>query len=144
MDRTQPPRGHSSLTMRKFILMILLTIVSSSAMAEWAAVAEGGETLTAYVDFATIRKVGDSVKMWSTFNYKLVNIAADGKPYRSAKLQFEFECKEEQSRTLFFSFHSGNMGKGNVVYVEDKPQNFAPVPPDTIMETLWKVACSKR
>jgi len=50
--------------MPKAILIILLTVVSSSAMAEWVKVSED-KLVTAYADPTTIRKLGDKVKMWA-------------------------------------------------------------------------------
>ena len=57
--------------MHKAILMMLLAVVSSSAMAEWTVVNENKEFIQ-YADLATIRKLGNKVKMWGLNDYKNV------------------------------------------------------------------------
>lgn len=129
--------------MRKVILMILLTVVSSSAAAKWVVVA-GNETITVYADPATIRKAGNRVKMWRLFDFNKAEVDAQGKSYMSSKAQVEYNCKEEQSRTLYRSFHSQNMGNGETIWLNDETDNWNPTPPESITEALWKFACKKR
>ena len=59
------------LKMKKLIPMLLLVGVSTNVFAEWTWVgtnSNGG--ITAYVDFATIHKKGNKVKVWDIFDYK--------------------------------------------------------------------------
>lgn len=125
--------------MRKVILMILLTIVSSNAMAGWVKIGEDKEQI-GYADLASIYRDGNLVKMWRLF---------DGKPpfpplLRSIKSQDEYDCKKKQWRPLNVSWFSKNMGLGDLVgnYVEPTP--WQPVPHDSIDENMWKVACGKK
>jgi len=130
--------------MNKLILAMLLAVVSSSAVAEWVgAGSSSDETVTAYADPATIRKAGNMVTMWVLFDYKTAQ-AGDGKEYLSAKMQSEYDCKEEQWRMPHASFHSGNMGEGVIVENASYPGKWSPVPPGSTTETLWKIACGKR
>lgn len=124
----------------------LLAGVSSSVAAEWVEIggaSEGG--MTVYADPATIRKAGNMVKMWSLFDFEKSRVGATGKHvYMSAKGQDEYDCNEDQSRTLYSSRHSGNMGKGKVVYSDADPDRWEPVPPQSVIGALWKFACGKR
>ena len=55
--------------MKKLLLILLLAVVTSSAMAEWVEFTEDDEeTLTVYADPDTIQKTGNIVKMWSLIN----------------------------------------------------------------------------
>jgi len=82
--------------MHKAILIMLLAVVSSSAMAEWVSLGESGDkTLTNYADPATIRKSGNRVKMWSLYDFKTVQVR-----FRSVRLQIEYDCKEEEYRVF--------------------------------------------
>jgi hypothetical protein len=126
----------------KTILMMLLAVVSSSAAAEWVKVSEN-EAATTYADPTTISKAGNMVKMWRLIDLrKAVSIASD-KPFISSKGQEEYDCKEEQSRVLALTFHSENMGGGEVVHSEANPTDWAPVRAGSIGETLWKFGCGK-
>lgn len=127
----------------KTILMILLAVASSSAAAEWVKISEN-ETATIYVDPGTISKAGNLVKMWRLIDFrKAVSIASD-KPFMSTKGQEEYDCKEEKTRVIELTFHSENMGGGEVVHSEASPADWAPVRARSIGETLWKFGCGKQ
>jgi hypothetical protein len=134
--------------MRKVIFMLILSFVSSSAMAEWMAVGTSttGEIFTIYVDYSTIRKAGNRVKMWELMDFKTAQRdASNGKFFMSLKEQSEYDCKDEQGRTLYESHHSGGMGTGEVIYgATNSDSNWVPVPPESIDKALWKIACGKK
>jgi len=130
--------------MRKVLLMVLLAVVSNSAVAEWAFVSGNRGVVTAYADLATIRKIGNKVKMWSMYDYSAVQEGADGKSFLSIKFQDEYDCKEEKIIGLASSFFSENMNRGEVVYSSYSPSNWRPVAPGSINESMFKVACTKR
>ena len=128
--------------MRKAILMMLLAILSSSAAAAWVEVGSD-ETTTVYADPATILTAGNMVKMWHLLDFKTVTVPPGGKHYMymSSKSQTEYDCKEGRARVLFFSWYSGNMGQGKVVYSTRKPGKWEPVPSESAIELLWNIAC---
>lgn len=131
--------------MRKVILMVLLAVVSNSAIAEWVAVGnDTNRSYTAYIDFSTIRINGDKVKMWELRDFNSAQESSGGKPYLSLMVQIEYDCKEEQVRDLYFSEHSGNMREGEVVNSSSKHSKWQPVSPESIGEAMWKVACGKQ
>jgi len=128
--------------MHKAILMILLAVVSSSAIAEWIEIG-ATDNSTLYFDSNTIRKSGNKVKMWSLSDFNSVE-EVSGDKFLSEMHQDEYDCKEEQTRLLYLTWHSENMGGGNVVYVENEPdKNWSPIPPESANEILWKFACGK-
>ena len=133
--------------MRKAILMMLLAVVSNSAVAGWVVIGDG-ESVTIYANPSTIRTGGNKVKMWYLSDYKIAKTTANKfgvyVAYMSDKSQAEFDCRGEQYRTLYFSFHSENMGGGNVVYSNDDPYKWMPIPPESLIESIWKFACKKR
>ncbi len=128
--------------MRRIVLMVLLSAVSSTAMAEWVKVSnvDGGD-ITFYTDPSTIRKNGKSVKMWELQDYLT---ARTGENYLSVKIQNEYDCKNERTRLLFLSLHSAHMGGGDIVEMNNSPGEWMPVPPASIIEALWKIACGKK
>jgi hypothetical protein len=128
--------------MRKIILMLLLAVVSSSAMAEWVNLGNDGD-ITAYVEPTTIRKDGNTAEMWYLVDYKTTK-KIDGKLYMTLKSQSQFDCKKEQYRILSISYYSGNLGGGEVVSSSNKISTWEPVPPKSISEALWNYACGKK
>lgn len=129
--------------MRKTIMMILLTVVSSSAAAEWFKYGENENNIS-YVNLSTIRKKGDKVKMWVMHDYKVSQELRNISPFLSGTAQNEYDCKEEQIRQLYLTWDSGNMGKGTAVHINQDIGKWTPVPPDTMVETEWKIACGKK
>ncbi|MBI5625752.1 MAG: hypothetical protein HY935_00885 [Nitrosomonadales bacterium] len=127
--------------MRKVLLMLLLAFVSSGALAEWVKVGGNGDN-TLYADPASIIKSSNMVKMRTLHDYK-VAVKVAGAVYLSSEVQEEYDCKGNHSRTLFFSFHSRNMGKGKKVYSDTELHAWEPVRLGSVREILWKFACKK-
>lgn len=123
--------------------MCLLTIISNSALAEWAYVGSADDFDT-YADKTTIRKNGNLVKMWGLRDYKTVQKNAndaEGKEYLSIAYQQEYNCDEEQSRPLSLSYYSKNMGDGSVVYSQVYTGIWQPSVPRSVGQSIWIVAC---
>lgn len=118
--------------------------MSTSAMAEWTKVGESDSKggYTAYADLASIRKAGNRVKMWALFDYQIVQ-KASGVEFLSEKIRREYDCKEKQMRKLAFSLFSWNMEDGDLIRSYSQPQKWEIVPPDSIDEAEWKIACNE-
>jgi hypothetical protein len=129
--------------MRKAVLTMLLAVVSSGAAAEWV-VAGNTETTTIYADPATISKAGDTVKLWVLFDLKTAVASAGIGPFMSSKAQYEYDCKEERMRGLYYTIHAESMAGGEVVGKTYGPTDWLPAARDSVNETLWKMACGKR
>jgi hypothetical protein len=128
----------------KKLLTIILLIVSANSYAEWTE-SDVSDEFTEYVDRATIRRNGNFVKMWDLADYKTVRKSASNDSYLSSKSQIEYDCKEEKSRILAFTRFSGQMGHGTVVYNSGAFEDtWSPISPESIGESLWKIACGKR
>ena len=127
--------------MHKAILMMILAVMSSSATAKWTVVNENKEFIQ-YADLATIRKLGNKVKMWGLNDYKNVQEFA-GDKFLSSKSQLEYNCKEEMKRGLSMKLFHGNMGTGGFINFSDNkmPRKWNSVEPDSAQEVLWKIAC---
>jgi len=133
--------------MKKLLLTLLLTVVSSNAMAEWVYVTETkkekekADGFIAYADPTSIRKTGNRVKMWSLGDYK---ITREEFGVTSSKSQDEYDCKEKKKRVLFISFYSGHMGKGESLFILNERGNWKPTLLGSADEAILKFACSFR
>ena len=128
--------------MKRLLMGLMLLVTAGAASAEWT-VAGGNDQFVQYVDRATIRRNGNLVKMWVLSDLKTVQTDA-GDSYLSSKAQQEYDCKEEKSRTLAFTWLSGQMGNGKVVYANSDPRKWSPIQPGSVRETQWKIACGKK
>lgn len=129
--------------MKKLLLTLFTGILLSSnvASAAWTAVGETDNYIT-YADLTTIKRSGNMVKIWALMDFKDREALVEGS-YHSAKVLYEFNCEEERSRYLSFSWFFGKMGKGAVVYASNDVGEWRHLVPDSVNETLWEYACIK-
>lgn len=100
--------------MKKTILVLMLTAIATSAMANWVELVPGF-----YADSESIRHVGDNVRI--TFVGDLVREnQIQGKPYLSVTSRREIDCSLKRQRALLVEFYSGHMGQGIVVADDPK------------------------
>ena len=132
--------------MRKGIFLMLLAIMCSAEAAEWVLVGENspngniGVHYDTYANPSTIRKVGSRAQMWILFNNKTASVV-NGRSFMSVKSQTEYDCKEEKSRALYYSFHVGSMGTDGLIFRNPEIGEWEPIAPDSISDSLWRVAC---
>lgn len=130
--------------MSKLLLLLMLVFISTSVMAEWTALKwnheDGG--LTLYVDYTTIRKEGDRVKMLSLADFEVVE--KNEVDLFSSRAQNEYDCKEKKIRQLFYSLYSGSMGKGKMEHSNSEHLKWMPVQPGSMEDAMWRVACGKK
>lgn len=133
--------------MRKFILMLLLAVVSGNAMAEWIKVGTTADTnITFYVNLATIHKKSGVVKLWVLQDYpvKQDNYVDEGKPSLSTKVLAQFQCEEEQLRLLAAVSYLEQMGNGDIVANINVHSDWRAVLPDSTWDSIMKIACGKK
>ena len=130
--------------MIKLLLILTLTVISNSVMAEWVEFTENDEEgHTIYVDSATIHKNGKNVKMWILSDYMKAQELAYLPLYLSIKNHTEFNCEEKQIKKLYVSYHSKQMGGGKVIYSDNSPDKWSTASPDSIDWELCIFACRK-
>ena len=125
----------------------------SKPRAEWVRVGENRIlALTAYANpntEATLNKGrnenknGDKVKMWRMYDYKSIQ-EASGYKFISAKFLDEYDCKQEQTRSLVNTAFSGNMGEGAVIFTNADAGKWQPVMLGGINGAMLKFACGKK
>jgi len=129
--------------MKRFILFFMFAIFSSSAAAEWALVGDDIEQgVKTYINKNTISKNGNMAKMWSVVGYESPRSVA-GKDQLSTKSLDEYDCQNEQYRTLAFYWYSHHKGDGELLYSETVPGKMLPIVPNSVGEIAWKIACGR-
>ena len=123
-------------------LITFLLLSSGPANAEWVKINEN-DTFTVYTDPDAIQRKGDLVKMWILYDYKTLQ-SATGVAHLSDSIQMEANCTEKLQRRLAYTWWSGNMKSGNVVFSHSGEGNWIPIGPGTVGHTLWSFACRKK
>ena len=121
--------------------MLLLAITSTSTIADWTNVSTDENSFSIYADPASIKKVGNRIKMWVLFDYRKATYDG-GNKVMSIMRHEEYNCKDSQSRLLYISKHSGRFAEGKVVYLNDIPFNkWVSIVPGSRFEVLFRYAC---
>jgi hypothetical protein len=102
--------------------------------------ANGG--MDVYVARASIRRSGDSAQMWDLWDFKTAHVF-EGKPFLSARNQYEYDCAGARRRMLSTLGFSGQMGQGAVVGSGHSTLAWETVPPGGPIRDYWKIACTK-
>ena len=103
--------------------------------------ANGG--MDVYVAPASIRRSGDRARMFDLFDFK-TRQAFEGRPFLSARNEYEYDCARARQRMLGTTGYSGPMGKGTVVASSDGASPWEPVGTSGPAHEHWKVACARR
>ena len=133
------------MNLKNSLIGLLLMAVSAGAMAEWTKIATAyNNEFDDYMDFSTIRKSGNTAKMWILWNYKKVKTLSNGKSYLSNMIRWEYDCNEEKFRMLSSYYYSGNMKNNEIVASSDVVSEWNSIPPESISATELKIACSAK
>ena len=132
--------------MKNLLLVLMLSVTSNSAIAEWTEVDTNKSIgLTVYANPATIVRSGNRVEMWVLYDYKTVQTNAR-KPYISIRGQWRYDCKETKEQPVYEIKLSENMGNGEVIgkTIYDESVKWIPVAPDSVGMAFWKLACGEK
>ena len=144
MQRTPAPPTSSTI-FGKFHLKstawyLFLTAFCTLSHAELVQLAED-DIATVYADTEAIVRSGETVKIWALYDYKNPTIQGEGVAVRSARVQNEFDCKENRRRTLYYTNHTGQMGAGESLSLNSHAFNWRPIPAKGPLASLKNVAC---
>lgn len=128
--------------MKKLILILVVTLISSNAFAEWTRIAGGDDDSDLYVDLDTFRRNSSKVKLWVMQNFKVLQGGGKQHKYQSSTIQWELDCKEEQARTLAIIAFSGKKGSGKPIS-SNYPSYalWTPQPPGSLGEAVFDAGC---
>lgn len=91
----------------------------------------------------SLLKTTAQVSMWELFDLKTAKERDGGLKYLSVMHRAEYDCKENQYRTLAVSYHAENMAKGDLIFADNHPQKWDAVKAGSADEVFWKMACNK-
>lgn len=111
----------------------------------WTAVSTAlTNDMSTYVDYGTIKRKGNKVKMWSLYDFRTIQRWRNSS-FLSQINRIEYDCEEETTRNLDSYDYSGDKGSGEIVYSQTNMKYEAEsIIPGTINETVFNIACSKK
>ena len=132
--------------MNKLVITLALTLISSSAVAaEWMQIPNASDNaFNLHLNMEKVTISGNKAKMWVMYDSTSAQALTSGEKYLSVKMLNEYDCKEIKSRTIFYSWHSGNMGAGISISTKDSPKaKWKPIPPRSDGKISQRIACLK-
>jgi hypothetical protein len=132
--------------MNKLLITLALTLISSSAVAaEWMQIPNASDNaFNLHLNMEEVTNSGNKAKMWVMYDSTSAQSLASGEKYLSVKMLNEYDCKEIKSRTIFYSWHSENMGAGISISTKDSPKaKWKPILPRSDGKISQRIACLK-
>lgn len=125
------------------MLPLLLLVCASLAHADWARLDSPLKDPVLYRDDGSVEKTGpDTFKAWHVVDY-----AADqdyeGKPFRSMKLNYEYDCSKRMVREWLRVLHRGAMGNGLTVYWTHGPWPLTKPEAGSVDDALLTAMCKR-
>ena len=119
-------------------LLVVLTLGSSSAFADWTKVSRHEEKdATFYVDPSRIKEDGEVRRAWVAMDIGPNSKVGAGSSVVSL---YEFKCKKDMSRIATSSSYSGHKGEGQLL-ASEKDGEWDYVQPDSIQDSILKFVC---
>ncbi len=118
--------------------------VDTGATPQWKLLgtSAGNGGIDVYVAPASIRRSGDKARMHNLFDFKTRQLF-EGKPFLSARNEYEFDCARSRQRMLGTTGFSGHMGKGTIVASSEGDGVWEPVGSSGPSYEHWTVACRR-
>jgi len=133
--------------MTRFILILILIVMSFNVTAEWLLIGESNLSddmhYKIYVSSIGIHKYKDRVTGWFLHDLRSTNVLND-KNFLSTRSRETYDCNGERMRTTALTFFSGNMGSGGITYDVSDLQQWKHVEPDTTAALKMKYVCAHK
>jgi hypothetical protein len=136
-------QGRKGNEMRELMLMMILLGMSGSAPAAWEKFELDGDGNTVYLDTASIRRHGNTVKVYALIDSRKAETVGDER-YLSIKAEIELDCVKNLVRVAYLSVYTDKMGTGTIVKfgkVDDEPE---PIEVGSPSAALSELACNQR
>jgi len=131
--------------MRKYILILLMSVVSGNAMAKWEYVS-GDTEQSYYIDPFSIHKTSGLVKTWVLFDSKNGSTGnVFHRLYYSAKIYIAIRCNDGRINMIKTIQFSEPMGNGKIVFTNDYDTPvWISVSPVTMLGMVVQTVCDKK
>jgi hypothetical protein len=104
--------------MKKLLLILMLFVVSNSAMAEWSVIWKKDDSTT-YINRETIVLNGGILKVWTVVDETTPHTLPGGIVFLSMVVRMAYNCKEREFKLMDAFAYDGNMGGGKQVLAPD-------------------------
>ena len=125
--------------MKKFYLLAILCLISSSAHAAWIKVWES-DTSQHFVQSETVKYKKQLANFWLLTNHNLI----DESGYLSYKQKIEMDCGYSQLRLIAQIGYEKKNGLGGSNHFRKAYEEWEEILPDSLGGELYRYVCSKK
>ncbi|MBM4127791.1 MAG: hypothetical protein FJ247_10650 [Nitrospira sp.] len=128
---------------RILLALTLLQLWSVTPLcAEWLLI-DRNDKAKVYVDSETISRNGDVVSARVLDDLKTAQ-ARGFSTVLSTVAQEEHDCVNKRFRLVAIERFAGNMGTGHSTYKKSGESHWAPIPRESMAQSVWKFVCGKK
>ena len=128
---------------RMFFTLALVQLWTVAPLcAEWLLV-DRNDMAKVYVDPETISRNGEVVSVWVLDDLKTAQTRGFS-TFLSTLAQEEHDCVKQRFRLVAIERFAGNMGTGQSIYKKSGESHWAPIPRETMAQSVWKFVCGKK
>jgi hypothetical protein len=127
--------------MHRLLFVLILFCFSAEVAAEWTMIQTNDDS-NLYIDFDSIKKSGDLIKVLNLNDYYL----AQQKQGLSSQWEELVDCKNKKFKALSINYYAENMGKGeilNTTHFNESETNWSDIVQYSIGELKINIICSK-
>ena len=125
----------------KPFLVSLLILIALPAWASWEFVVETESGTQVFLDFQTVRREGNRVKVWQLTNYPKPQNTPSGLEIFSLRTRYEFDCKDETSRMLAITAFPEQYARGKELGHEGESNKWEHIAPRSTNSEILKKVC---
>ena len=127
--------------MKSILLLMALLGISVAAHADWERMDPGTADAVLYKGAGNPERTGpDTVRVWHIVDYT-ADQDYEGKPFRSMKLRYEYDCGKRVLRDWLRVLHKDGMGGGLTVYWTHGPWSWVKPESGSVDEALLISMC---
>lgn len=130
-----------SLLNKKSIICFLFLLPCIANAQVWEKIIETPER-DIYIDKSSVKRNGSTVTYWSMHNKKLATLVNQSSSDYSSKYKVIQDCKNEESKMVYFATYDKPMGEGKVVESGNWDGKPTPTIPGSVGYIEMKYACN--
>lgn len=111
-------------------LALYLMLVACPVWADWTLTVKAEVGDMYYLDFDTVRKNGNLIRVWEINNFPKKRQFAGIQGVFSTRYRAEYDCRNERLRYLAISAHSEPFARGEILG-QDSDGNWIELPPQS-------------
>lgn len=130
--------------MKKHFLL-MLALVSGTALAEWTEIQKFDDGMRVFVDQASAQRNGANAQVTHLVRWGEPQIDPGNPPYRSTIVHTTYDCVAKRERYQGSTSYAGTMGDGGkVTEDDDEAEAWYSISESSMEDKLWKIACAAK